>query len=58
MNRVSEDLKTLLTDMGAGLVGFADLQGLDARGFPFGISVALPVPKAIVRTQEDGPDRA
>ena len=39
-------------------MGFADLRGIPEAALPFGVSVAVRLPKEIVRSIADGPNRA
>lgn len=52
---LGEELKSMLIEKGAALVGFADLKPFD-EALPFGVSVALPIPPDIVRSIHDGPN--
>jgi epoxyqueuosine reductase QueG len=58
MDRLSESLKQYLYDQGAALCGFADLHGLADGDLPFGVSVALRVPKPVLESISDGPTPA
>ncbi|HET6428465.1 MAG TPA: epoxyqueuosine reductase [Phycisphaerae bacterium] len=56
-----DELKRMLIDRGAGLVGFADMSDVDEekrRGFPFAVSIALPLTPEIIAGITDGPTRA
>lgn len=55
---LTEELRELLYDAGARLVGFADMRGVAASPLPYGACVALPVPVPIVREIEEGPTLA
>jgi epoxyqueuosine reductase QueG len=55
---LDETMKAKLTDLGADLVGFADLTIIPAetrRGFPVGISVGVCVPREIVNGITEAP---
>lgn len=53
----SEELRALLRDLGAGLVGFADMTGLSHDGLNQAVALAVPLPSATVTGIEDGPTR-
>lgn len=52
-----EELRGFLMENGASLVGFADLSDLDECDFSNGISIAIKLPKHIIREIGDGPTR-
>ena len=52
---IREDLFHLLREKGARLTGVADLTGVAGSEMPVGISVAVPVPKGIVRDLQTAP---
>ena len=58
MSDLNRELEALLRECGADLVGFADLLDVKEAGLPFGVSVAIRLPPAIVRSIADGPNRA
>ena len=59
MNRnLSDELKAILYEGGASLVGFADLTSIIKNGMPYGVSVAIAIPAAIVKSIHDGPNLA
>ncbi len=61
----SEELRRLLTEMGAEVVGIADMAAYDReildlgddvpRRFPFAVSFGLLVPRGVLETLTDGP---
>ncbi|MDR2514526.1 MAG: epoxyqueuosine reductase [Christensenellaceae bacterium] len=51
-----EELRSFLQGRGAKLVGFADLREF-AQSYPFGVALALPLPKGVLRGIEGGPKR-
>lgn len=58
MKELSEQLITVLTGLGASLVGFADLSSLPLNqrdGFDYGISIAVTINPAIVNSLGNGP---
>ena len=55
---LSEEFRAFLSDAGAKLVGFADMSGVQAASYPRAVSVALPVPRHILREIADGPTRS
>ncbi len=60
MKQLSERLKTVLTELGASLVGFADLTSLpvDQRdGFNYGISIAVAIEPVIINGIGNGPTK-
>lgn len=57
MNELTKALEDVLQEAGAALVGFADMSGMSGAQLPYGVAVALPVPKHIVRQIEDGPTK-
>ena len=56
MSDLCRELDALLRAEGADLVGFADLKGVPEANLPFGVAVAVSLPKEIVRSIEDGPN--
>lgn len=46
---LAAEIREVLGNAGAALVGFADITGLPETNFPIGISVAVPLPPEIVR---------
>jgi epoxyqueuosine reductase QueG len=57
MNRnLSDELKTILYEGGASLVGFADLTSIVKNDMPYGVSVAVAIPAEIVKSIHDGPN--
>lgn len=53
-----EELKESLLRRGAALVGFADIGAVDAgtrQGFPFAVSIAVPLTPRIIAEIADGP---
>ena len=58
MNVLStEELGGLLREMGAGLVGFADMTGLSHDGLNHAVALAVPLPISTIQGIEDGPTR-
>ena len=64
--KLSEELRSILEEAGAKLIGFGDVSGtLDspfsagalAGCFPVGVAVAIPLPVNIVRGIADGPTK-
>lgn len=55
---LSEEFKGFLYGIGAKLVGFADMSGVEECGYPRAVSVALPVPPHILREIADGPTKS
>ena len=54
----SAALTALLREKGAALDGFADMAGVENLGYPRGVSVALPIPRDVLRPLTEGPTRA
>ncbi|MDD4509632.1 MAG: 4Fe-4S double cluster binding domain-containing protein [Oscillospiraceae bacterium] len=54
MPNLSEELRQVLLDAGAKLVGYGDISSVSGR-YPIGVSVAIPVPAHIIREIEGGP---
>lgn len=54
---LTEELKGLLLQSGSVLVGVGDLKGIGERRYGIGISVAVSVPKRIVRELKDAPTK-
>ena len=52
---LTNELKELLLRRGAGLVGAADLRGLEGCGYPAGIAVAIPLPPRVIRDLQTAP---
>ena len=55
---LSDEFKAFLHDAGARLAGFADMSGVPGCAYPRAVSVALPVPRHILREIADGPTRS
>ena len=55
---LSDEFKAFLHDAGAKLAGFADMSGVPGCTYPRAVSVALPVPRHILREIADGPTRS
>ena len=53
-----EELKKVLYENGADLVGFADLRGIKGSDFPYGVSVAIAVSPEVILSIEEGPSRS
>ena len=58
MSNITEEIKDFLMKEGADLVGFADLSGVEARGYPFGISIGIRLPKPVLAGIYEGPTLA
>ena len=52
---VTEELKQLLLDSGAKLVGVGDMSGVAGCDYPVGVSVAIPLPKDLVEQLKTAP---
>ena len=52
MNELGEQLRQILTEHGAVLVGYGDVSDLVTDGLHTGVSVGLPMPKELVRSIE------
>ena len=57
MEKLKEELFSLLKAEGAVLMGIADLNGIVSGAMKTGVSVAVPVPKAIVRDLQTAPTK-
>lgn len=58
--RLSEQLRTVLTESGAALIGFADLTGIpesQRAGFNYGISIAVAINPNIINGIGNGPTK-
>ena len=55
---LSDEFRAFLHDAGAKLAGFADMSGVPGCAYPCAVSVALPVPRHILREIADGPTRS
>lgn len=58
MKNFTTQIRDLLLERGADLVGFCDVSDIGEAGFPFGISIGVRVPEHIVREIGDGPTAA
>lgn len=58
MYQINRDLETILYENGASLVGFADLKPFARDGMDFGVSVAVALDPAVLRSISDGPTEA
>lgn len=56
--KLSEELRNILRDKGAELIGYGTLEAETCPDYPTGVSVALPVPLHILNGIEDGPTKA
>lgn len=56
MDSISKQLKSLLFENGASLVGFADLKEITGGDMPYGVSVAVALPPELVKSIHDGPN--
>jgi epoxyqueuosine reductase QueG len=52
---LSDELRTLLYDNGATLVGFADLASIVEHNMTSGVSVAINIPIEVIKAINDGP---
>lgn len=57
-SNISDELKELLYEIGASLVGFADLSSIAKNDMPYGVSVAVAIPAEIVKSIHEGPNLA
>ena len=55
---LKQELRTILTDLGANLVGFADVEGLAPGGYKRAVVAAIALPPDIVREIPVGPTPA
>ncbi len=55
---LTNELKNFLYEIGAELVGFADMHGVPECAYPRAASAALAVPRHILREIADGPTRS
>ncbi|MEG1973180.1 MAG: epoxyqueuosine reductase [Oscillospiraceae bacterium] len=55
---LSEELRRFLTEKGAELVGFGDMRGVNNCSLPVGVSVAVTIPREILREIEEGPTKS
>lgn len=55
---LSDEFKNFLMDAGATLVGYADMSGVLRCKYPRAVSVALAVPRHILREIADGPTKS
>jgi epoxyqueuosine reductase QueG len=55
---IGDELKSILYESGASLVGFADLRSIAKPDMPYGISVAVAIPAEIVESIHGGPNLA
>jgi len=61
MQGLSVQLRTQLTDLGASLVGFADLTNIPAEqrdGYDYGISISVAIDPAVINGIGNGPTQA
>jgi len=57
MNSIDKELKEILYQSGANLVGFANLKSVIEDGdMPFGVSVAVAIPAQVVKSIHGGPN--
>ncbi len=57
MKFMESELIRILREQGASLVGFGDMSGFGTGDMPYGVSIALKLPKEIVRGITHGPTR-
>lgn len=55
---LATEIRKILGNAGAALVGFANIEGLTGANFPVGISVAVPLPPEIVHEIAEKPTAA
>lgn len=55
--QLSKEVKSILLDVGAALVGIGDMSEVLNCPFPVGISVAVPVPVDIVKSLKEAPTK-
>lgn len=55
---LSDEFRAFLYEIGATLVGFADMRGVAGCAYPRAVSVALAVPRHILREIADGPTKS
>lgn len=53
---IERELEEMLRQNGAALVGFADMTEATSGEWPSGVSIAVTIPKEIVRSISDGPN--
>lgn len=54
---LTDELRAVLIEQGADLVGFADMEGVTNCHFPKGVAVAMALPPSIVRDLKEHPTR-
>lgn len=52
---LTEELKKVLLEKGAKLVGIGNMEHIDGCDYPIGVSVAIPLPKELVEDLKDAP---
>lgn len=55
MNTIDRDLKKILYENGASLVGFADLKSIVVNDLTFGVSVGVAIPPHVIQSIQNGP---
>jgi len=58
ISKIGDELKSILYEGGASLVGFADLKSIAKSDMPFGVSVAVAIPADTVKSIHNGPNLA
>ena len=53
-----EDLQSCMKELGAELIGGADLRGIAGIRYSYGIAVAVPIPTYVLEDIQDGPTRS
>lgn len=53
---LTKELKALLLEKGAALVGIGNMEGLENCKYTTGISVAIPLPKTLIRELQEAPN--
>lgn len=54
---LTKELKELLFQNGACLVGVGDLKGIEGCGYDIGVSVAVSLPEKVIRDLQDAPTK-
>lgn len=54
---ITEQVKQVLYEQGAALVGIGDMRPIQACRFPAGISVAVPIPKHVIEDLKTTPTK-
>ena len=54
---ITEQVKQVLYEQGAALVGIGDMRPVQVCRFPAGISVAVPIPKHVIEDLKTAPTK-